>query len=202
MSYRETLEFELQQFQIDLDATQKAGLVTYCEDLSRWNKKINLTGLTGAPLVRRLVVEPVWIAQRLRMNGVLLDIGSGNGSPAIPLHVVAHFQNCQLVEARSRRAAFLRHLSGRLNLREVVVHRAKFEDVLMEIQAPEWITLQAVVLTPELMNLIRRISTRATTTAWITSANVSADVEPAEIVSVPNTGTQVLLFKSGCDNPT
>ena len=195
MSYREILESELQQFQIDLSATQKVALASYCEELSRWNKKINLTGLTRAALVRRLVIEPVWIAQRLKMSGGLLDIGSGNGSPAIPLHVVAHFQKCQLVEARTRRAAFLRHVSIELNLREVIVHRAKFEDVLAEVQSPDWITLQAVALTRELMNSMRMIAKPSTTILWITSATVTADLEPADRLSVPFTGSQVLIFR-------
>lgn len=195
MSYVEILESELHQFEIDLTAAQKGPLVTYCEELSRWNRKINLTGLTGAALVRRLIVEPVWIGLRLKMSGVLLDIGSGNGSPAIPLNVVSHFQKCHLVEARTRRAAFLRHVAAELNLREVIVHRSKFEDVLTEIQSPDWITLQAVALTSELMNAMRMIAKPSTTIVWITSATVSAELQPADTLCVP-TGTQAFLFRA------
>ena len=66
MSYRDILESELQQFQIVLDLQQKETLVAYCDELTRWNRKMNLTGLAGAALVRRLVVEPVWVGLQLK----------------------------------------------------------------------------------------------------------------------------------------
>ena len=58
MSLREVLETELRRFQLDLTPKQKSTLTRYCDELVRWNKKINLTGLQGTEMVRRLVVEP------------------------------------------------------------------------------------------------------------------------------------------------
>ena len=194
MSYLELLESELREFQIDLDSRQKAPLAAYCEELLRWNKKINLTGLSGAALVRRLVVEPVWIGMQLRPDGVLLDIGSGNGSPAIPLHVVSRFRICHLVEARSKRAAFLRHLAATLNLSNVEVHRAMFEEIAPQLESPEWVTLQAVALTSELIGHLRRISQSTTTVVWITSAATKTEAQAARTITIPITGTRVSLF--------
>lgn len=194
--YLEFLESELHQFQTELGSAPKSALAAYCEELSRWNKKINLTGLSGAALVRRLVVEPVWIARRLKMQGVLLDIGSGNGSPAIPLHLVSHFRKCELVEARTRRAAFLRHLAAKLNLTEISVHCARFEEVLPEIESPDWITLQAVALTTELMNAIRGIAHATTTVVWITSSAMETELQPESTLALPITGTKVFLFSA------
>ncbi|MBO0696364.1 MAG: class I SAM-dependent methyltransferase [Verrucomicrobia bacterium] len=195
MTYREILESELRAFQFDLDPAQKSTLATYCEELSRWNKKINLTGLTGAALVRRLVVEPAWIGLQLKPQGILLDIGSGNGSPAIPLRVVSPFGQCHLVEARTRRAAFLRHLATGLRLPNVEIHHARFEDVAPSIASPDWVTLQAVALTPELMSSIQDISHTTTTVVWMTSSFVELfGLQPSGSLSVPITGTKVFLF--------
>ncbi|HEY2382647.1 MAG TPA: RsmG family class I SAM-dependent methyltransferase [Terriglobia bacterium] len=194
MSYCEILESELQQFQIDLTEPQKASLVTYVEELSRWNKKINLTGLAGAALVRRLVAEPIWIGLQLKADGSLLDIGSGNGSPAIALNAVGCFRECHLIEARSKRAAFLRHLTAALSLKNVEVHHARFEDVALKLAAPDWISLQAVALTPQLLALIRRISRPTTRIVWITSSAVEyAGLEPTQSLTVPITGTRVWI---------
>jgi 16S rRNA (guanine527-N7)-methyltransferase len=196
VTYHEILESELRAFQFDLDRGQKNTLATYCDELSRWNKKINLTGLTGAPLVRRLVVEPAWIALQLQPRGTLLDVGSGNGSPAIPFHVVSRFEHCHLVEARTRRAAFLRHLAVGLSLPDIEIHHARFEDVEGPLGAPDWVTLQAVALTGELMSSIRKISGATTTVVWITSPVVEpAGLQPSAVLSVPITGTQVFLFR-------
>jgi len=194
VSYLELLESELREFQIDLDSRQKATLAAYCEELLRWNKKINLTGLSGAALVRRLVVEPVWVGMQLKPDGVLLDIGSGNGSPAIPLHVISRFRTCHLVEARSKRAAFLRHLTATLNVKNVEVHRAMFEEVAPRIETPDWVTLQAVALTKELSEHLRRISRSTTTVVWITSATTKTDALPDRTITIAITGTRVSLF--------
>src|SRR5205823_4516510 len=99
-----------------LTLPQKLALAAYCEELARWNKKINLTGLSSADMVHRLVTEPVWIGLQLKPAGILADIGSGNGSPAIPLRVVCPFAACHLIEARTKRAAFLRHIATTLKL--------------------------------------------------------------------------------------
>src|SRR5438094_7814509 len=106
----EVLESELRHFQIDLSGNQKRLLARYCDELVHWNKKINLTGLSGANMVRRLVVEPVWVGLQLKALGNLVDIGSGNGSPAVPLHVLCKFQNVHLAQARSKGLEFLRHV--------------------------------------------------------------------------------------------
>src|SRR5689334_3797266 len=112
MPLLEVLERELGRFQLELNPKQTSTLARYCDELVRWNTKMNLTGLTGGELVRRLVVEPAWIATQLGLSGTLADIGSGNGSPAIPLHVVSGLSETHLVEARIKRAVFLRHLAG------------------------------------------------------------------------------------------
>jgi 16S rRNA (guanine527-N7)-methyltransferase len=194
VSYLELLELELQEFRIDLDSGQKATLVTYCEELSRWNKKINLTGLTGAAMVRRLVAEPLWMGVQLKPSGVLLDIGSGNGSPAMPLQVVSDFRECHLVEARSKRAAFLRHVAATLDWTNVEVHRAVFEEIALQLEPPDWVTLQAVAFTKDLYDSLRRISRSTTNVVWITSGAAKTSFTPARSLTIPTTGTKILIF--------
>lgn len=194
MSHLGLLQSELESFQIELRASQKLRLAMYCDELSRWNQKINLTALSGFDLVRRLVVEPVWIARQLSLGGSLVDIGSGNGSPAIPFRIVCRFRACHLVEARARRAAFLRHLAVTLKLPDVTVHRARFEQIAATIQNPDWISLRAVALTENLINSIRLIAHHRTSVVWITSPQAQTPWDPRRSFTVPITGTQVFLF--------
>ena len=58
---------------------------------------MNLTSLTGSTRIRRLVAEPLWVARQLSPTGRYLDIGSGNGSPAIPWHLACGFASATLV---------------------------------------------------------------------------------------------------------
>jgi len=195
MPLLEILEEELRRFQLELNPNQILTLVRYCAELVRWNSKINLTGLKGAELVRRLVVEPAWIAKELKLSGTLADIGSGNGSPAIPLHVVSELNSTHLIEARSRRAAFLRHIVNFLGLDNVLVHRTRLEEVVpTELGTLDWVSLQGVALTAELLDTIRKHSVPTTRVAWITSAP-SPPVPPHQTLAVPSTDTEVLIFR-------
>ena len=191
----EVLELELRNFQIDLTQPQKQLLACYCDELSRWNKRINLTALGGVDLVRRLVVEPVWVGIQLKPQGILADIGSGNGSPAVPLHVLCNFKKAHLVEARTKRAAFLRHLTTTLPLSDVIVHRARFEEIISEVGQVDWITVQGVALGGDLLDSVKQIASATTYIVWISSPGVVVPMNPVRTLRVPYTGTQVFLFR-------
>ncbi len=194
MSHIEVLESELRNFQIDLPDAEKCILARYCDELVHWNKTINLTGLSGRDMVRRLVVEPVWIGLQLKPEGVLADIGSGNGSPAIPLNVVSKFRKAHLIEARARRAAFLRHLTTTLTLSDVLVHRARFEAIVPELEPVDWISLQGVLFDRQLVDCIKKVASATTNIVWISSQDVSTPLKPKRILGVPYTNTQVFVF--------
>ncbi len=195
MSHLEALDVEFQRFQIQLPETEKLSLAMYCDELIRWNTKMNLTALSGPNLVRRLVAEPVWIAQELMMRGSLVDIGSGNGSPAIPFLLSGSLTACDLIEARAKKAAFLRHMATTLKRPNIRVHRARFEDVGATLKPPDWVSLQAVALTDRLMRGFGRIAGTTTTIVWITSEEARSKLKPFRILTVPITGTQVFLFR-------
>ena len=194
MPLLEVLEGELRRFQLELTPKQISTLARYCDELVRWNAKINLTGLKEAELVRRLVVEPAWVAKELKLSGTLADIGSGNGSPAIPLHVVAELSATHLVEARAKRAAFLRHVVSFLKLDPVIVHRLRLEDAVAELGKVDYVSLQGVALTMELLEAIKKISIPTTRVVWITS-DPAPPIQPLHTLAVPFTNTEVLIFR-------
>ena len=95
------------------------SLEQYFELLTRWNAKINLTAFSLAEpddeALDRLLVEPVVASCHVNPPvGSVIDIGSGSGSPAIPLRLALGATRLTLVEAKTRKAVFLvealRHL--------------------------------------------------------------------------------------------
>jgi 16S rRNA (guanine(527)-N(7))-methyltransferase RsmG len=194
MPLREVLESELRTLHVDLTSEQILVLARYCDELTRWNTRMNLTALRGRDLVRRLVVEPAWIAAELRMSGTLADIGSGNGSPAIPFHVAAQLKSTYLIEARAKRAAFLRHVVNFLELQRIRVHRARLEEAEMELADLDWVSLQGVALTRELLETIRNRTSSTTKVVWITSSP-KPPIEPVQTLLVPATHTEALVFQ-------
>ncbi len=114
---------------LEIDAAQK--LAAYVELLQRWNVRINLTALADDDEgLDRLIIEPVSAAKHLPSTGSLIDIGSGGGSPALPLKIVKPGLNLRMVESKVRKGAFLRDAVRELGLPSVEVHVCRYEELL------------------------------------------------------------------------
>lgn len=100
----------------------------YEELLLEWNRTVNLTGARTLEEVRRQVADGERLLD-LDWAGVtrVIDIGSGGGLPAIPLALRLPGTRFSLLEASSKKGAFLQHAAGSLGLRnvEVLIGRAE-----------------------------------------------------------------------------
>lgn len=111
-------------------------LLAYYELLSRWNRKINLTALNDPDdAIDRLLLEPVVAARYLPnlpsdRSVRHMDIGSGGGSPAIPMMLATAGMQLTMVEVKARKSAFLREAIRRLDLRDAKVETARYEELL------------------------------------------------------------------------
>ena len=102
---------------LSLDASLAARLADYYDLLQRWNEKINLTSLGDSDeAIDRLLIEPLAAASRLPRHAALIDVGSGGGSPAIPLSMALEASSLTMIESRGRKAAFLREALRTLGL--------------------------------------------------------------------------------------
>jgi 16S rRNA (guanine527-N7)-methyltransferase len=125
-------------------------LVTYWTVLAKWNAVINLTALPLDPpsdaALRRLLVEPLAASQYFpRTAKMWFDLGSGGGSPAIPLKILHPDLPLVLVEVRGRKAAFLREAVRALMLPNVEVAALRFEQIAQDRpHAADLVTARAV----------------------------------------------------------
>ena len=124
---------------------QKAGAVltpdvaeryeTYYTLLARWNAKINLTSLNleaGDEAIDRLLIEPLLAARSVKAgDSKLIDIGSGGGSPALPLAIAAPALALTMVESKVRKSAFLREAVRTLGLNAQVLTN-RYETLLAD----------------------------------------------------------------------
>jgi 16S rRNA (guanine527-N7)-methyltransferase len=107
----------------------EAKLVAYFDLLTKWNAKINLTALTDTDAaIDRLLLEPLAAAAALPRHSDLIDLGSGGGSPAIPLALALEVRRLVMVESRGRKAAFLSEATRSTGL-NAFVENARFEFV-------------------------------------------------------------------------
>jgi 16S rRNA (guanine527-N7)-methyltransferase len=163
---------------LSVDLTEK--LAAYYELLSRWNLKINLTAITDVDeAIDRLLLEPVIAARHLPASGRLLDVGSGGGSPAIPLRLAAPDLELTMVEVKARKAAFLREAVRVLTIPGAQIECARYEELLAR---------------PELHEAFSAVSVRAVRIEARVLNTLQAFLRP---------GGKLLLFRgpSGPDTP-
>lgn len=115
-----------------VSAVQLDQLVDYLVLLDRWNRRMNLTSLDDPDTaVDRLIVEPVLAAAVVDLHArSLFDVGSGGGSPALPLKVVRPELALTMIEVKARKSVFLREAVRHLGLVSANVETARFEQVL------------------------------------------------------------------------
>ena len=105
----------------------------YFELLERWNRKINLTALADPDeAIDRLLVEPLMAARHLPSSNplFLMDVGSGGGSPALPLTLMGGERvRLTMVEVKTRKSAFLREAVRQLEI-VAQVENSRFEELL------------------------------------------------------------------------
>lgn len=109
-------------------------LETYFRLLAQWNSKMNLTALPLDPptdeTFDRLLVEPLAASRQIRADvaSVWYDLGSGGGSPAIPVKIARPQLRLTMIESKERKSAFLRQVARTLELTDTTVLTARFEE--------------------------------------------------------------------------
>ncbi len=99
--------------------------------LERWLEGVlstpGLTGLRDAAEARRVLVDDALRARSLieRTPGPIVDVGSGGGSPGIPLAVAFPDRSFALLEAERRKCDFLSEIARELPNVDVVWGRAE-----------------------------------------------------------------------------
>ena len=133
---RERIRRRVRQANLNVGPEVIEGLERYYQLLTKWNDKVNLTAFrltVGGEdeAVDRLLMEPLSAAKHIPPQATsLLDAGSGNGSPAIPLKLALPHLALRMVESKTRKAVFLREATRDLSLPDVIVETSRFEELL------------------------------------------------------------------------
>ena len=146
----------------EVDPVLLRALTAYLDMLMRWNRRINLTALTDDDEgIDRLIVEPLAAARHLPApDAAVTDIGSGGGSPAVPMKLAAPALRLRMVESRTRKAAFLREVVRRLGLDGTVVEAGRLEDLATRpelLGKSDVVTMRGVRVGGRLLGQIRRL---------------------------------------------
>jgi 16S rRNA (guanine527-N7)-methyltransferase len=154
---RERIRKRARRAGVDLPPELAVSIERYFTLLTKWNAKINLTSFQLEPTapddaIDRLLVEPI-VAARHVVAGArsAIDIGSGGGSPAIPLLMAAPQLEMRMVESKTRKAVFLREVLRELGVERATVETSRFEELLTRPELHEGldlVTIRAVRVEP------------------------------------------------------
>lgn len=181
-------------------------LVEYLVLLERWNTRMNLTALDDADTaVDRLIVEPILASTTIDADArSLVDIGSGGGSPSIPLKIARPELTLTMVEVKTRKSVFLREVVRHLGLTGCIVETARFEQVLAKpsyIGAVDAVSIRAVRAETEQLKLFGAALRAGGQQLWFLSGSQAPPIVPAplaverEVPLVESLRSRLLLIR-------
>ena len=133
MAVMEKLESGAKKLGWQLSQRQLEQFYVYYQELVDWNRRMNLTAITGYEDVQVkhfLDSLSVLLALKQSVGGGgfrLIDVGTGAGLPGIPLKILLPDIKLVLLDSTAKKADFLHHLKSKLGLDgvEIVVGRAE-----------------------------------------------------------------------------
>ncbi len=158
----EKLESGASKLGLQLNPRQLEQFDTYYQELLDWNKRVNLTAITGYEDVQikhfldSLTVTLGWQQPTSANSFSLIDIGTGAGLPGIPLKILFPEVKLVLLDSIAKKASFLYHLTRKLKLDNVEIIVGRAEEIAHQPQYREAFNIalsRAVASLPTLVEL-------------------------------------------------
>jgi 16S rRNA (guanine527-N7)-methyltransferase len=164
--FRERLEQRARQANLSLTTDLADALEAYFQLLSKWNSTINLSGLElddpDSSALDRLLIEPLVAAKHVTAPvSRHIDIGSGGGSPAIPMALALKPGQLLMVESKTRKSVFLREAVRTLKLMRAEVMSVRYELLLSDPAFAgqyDLLTVRAVRVSSRILEDLQRLT--------------------------------------------
>ena len=177
----ERLESGLREMGFDLPAAVQEKLLAYVALLYKWNKTYSLTALreqdkaVSHHLLDSLAILPYVPA------GPLLDVGSGGGTPGIPLAIACPEMPVTLLDSNTKKTAFLQQAAIELGLKNISVHAGRVEQYHPQVGFAA-ITSRAFAEIADFVSLSAHLM--AENGCWLAMKGVRPDDELAKLPAV------------------
>jgi len=184
---------------VELSDAQVEQIDAYLALLLVWNAKLSLSSVREpAAILQRHFGESIFAALHLAKEGEslrLMDIGSGAGFPGLPFKIARPQVEVTLVEAKAKRATFLREVIRRLQLKPVSVHEGRAEALQADA---DLVTLRAVEKFADILPVAwSKVAVGGRLALLIGEAQVAAtseilQVECLDVAKLPNSEGRVV----------
>ena len=132
------LTLGIEELGLNLSAANIANLELFLQEMGRWNQVHNLTAIEDQKdSVRLHLIDSIAVLPILREflkapTTKIADLGSGGGLPAIPIAITQPQWHLTLTEAVRKKTAFLQHVRGKLQLKNIEVLSERVENVALQ----------------------------------------------------------------------
>jgi len=138
MSFHARLERVIATYGLVLNSEQIKKLLSYLEQLNKWNKTYNLTAIRDQEqaLIQHLF-DSLSIVKSFHHKMIahtishpqIMDVGSGGGLPGVILAITLPEATVTCVDAVEKKIAFIRHVAGVLQLKNLKATHARVEEI-------------------------------------------------------------------------
>ncbi len=119
-----------QQFSLTLSEATVSQFATFIEEIQRWSTIADLLSQTDpATLIRKHILDSLALLPWIPAGSRVLDLGSGAGFPGLPLAIAKPEVHVTLIEARRKRANFLKATIRALTLCNINAYEGRAEQL-------------------------------------------------------------------------
>jgi 16S rRNA (guanine527-N7)-methyltransferase len=139
-----------------LSSSALETLRIFLDELTRWNAKINLTGLKSRErIINELLLDCFVPLPFLPQEARLLDVGAGAGFPGLVIKICIPSLRVSLLEPNGKKAAFLRQVARLCGLGQIQVIQSRAESKADELASEgyEVVTARALAGLEETLTL-------------------------------------------------
>jgi 16S rRNA (guanine527-N7)-methyltransferase len=135
---------------VPLGDADAGRLLALLEELARWNRRYNLTGIrTLEAMVTHHLLDSLAIHPDLEGTRIA-DVGTGAGFPGLPLAVVNPARHFTLIDSTAKKIRFVSHAVQMLGLANVTAQQGRVE-TLRPAEAFDTIVARAFAPLPKLL---------------------------------------------------
>ena len=190
---------------IDLSIVQLEQFELYYRELTQWNRRANLTAITGCEetQVKHFLDSLTACLPFTEKSGGLpgvgraVDVGSGAGFPGLPLKLAFPCLDLHLVESVGKKTAFLSHICEALGLDRVTIHSGRAEALARDPELRQSFDLalvRGVARLPLLLEYALPFCRVGGTTVALKHDGLESELEQAEFALAELGGRAAGLF--------
>jgi len=147
----------IQQLGLSLDTECQKALITFVEQLQKWNSVYSLTAIRSQhQSVTRHLLDSLALIPFLHGHAIL-DVGTGPGLPGIPLALACPDRNFVLLDSNGKKTRFITQIKIQLGLKNVQVVHSRVEKFVSN-SAFDTIITRAFGSLPETLALTAHLS--------------------------------------------